>query len=203
MTTLGDLTIATYLGRVSSADPTPGGGSVASLTAALAAALGSMVAAISDKKSPDRDAGKLAERCTSMREALLELSTDDEAAFRNVIEALRLPKDDPSRADRLDIVLRAAADVPMTVGRTCLDLLAILESLSVSSSRHAVSDVGAAAYLALAALQASRLNVQINAIYLADQSAARQLEAAASQLETEGQQRCRLIVERVVDRIRG
>ncbi len=203
MSAFGDLSIDTYLDRVSSASPTPGGGSVASLVGALAAALGSMASAIAAKKSIGPEARESVRQCLSIRMEFLRLGEADETAFQAVMEALRRSKDDPSRADRLETSLRTAADVPLAVGRTCLDLLALLDPLSRLSSRHAVSDVGAAAHFALAALRGSLLNVQINAALLADRDIAEQLEVAARRLETEGQDRCRKVVEHVIACIRG
>jgi len=77
-TSLGD-----YLEAVSSSMPTPGGGSVAAVVAALSAALGSMVTAISTKKSDNDQITTLAAACSGFRETFLRLSAEDQSAFEH------------------------------------------------------------------------------------------------------------------------
>jgi methenyltetrahydrofolate cyclohydrolase len=203
MSVLHDMTLGTYLDAVSSADPTPGGGSVAALAAALAAALGCMVAAISADKAPSRALREIAARCASLRETFLRLGDEDQMAFDGVMTALRLDKTDPLRNERLESSLQSAADVPLSVGGACLGLLADLESLAPLASRHAVSDVGASAHLAMAALSASLLNVHINVSFMKKRETARTYELAADKMESEGRARSERIVGHVAGRIRG
>jgi formiminotetrahydrofolate cyclodeaminase len=197
-----DLSLSTYLERVSSAEPTPGGGAVAALVAALAAALGSMASAISARKSQNREFDRLAEHFVAFRTTFVRLGADDEAAFQSVMEALRLPKDEPSRAARLQDAVQAAAEVPLELCRTCIDLLSTLEPLVDLSSRHAVSDVGVAAHLALAALRASLLNIEINLTFMTDHSDVERIKSASDHVASEGSDRCQRIVDRVRTRIR-
>jgi len=203
MPTLRETTLAKYLDDVSSAAPTPGGGSVAAVVAALGASLGSMVTAISASKSENSQIGKLATECAAFREAFLRLSIEDQSAFDAVMSALKLPKDDANRSERIEATVKAAAEVPLTVARSCLDLLIVLESLAELASRHCISDVGAAAHLALAALRSSLLNVHINITFMKNKDAADKFEASAAQLENEGRIRSLRIVDQVFASIRG
>jgi formiminotetrahydrofolate cyclodeaminase len=84
-----------------------------------------------------------------------------------------------------------------------LEFLIDLESLVKLSSRHCISDVGAAAHLAVAALRASLLNVHINITFMKDQAAANAFEASANALESEGTTRSQRIADQVIARIRG
>jgi len=203
MSTLHDTTLGKYLDDVASAAPTPGGGSVAAVVAALGASLGSMVTAISARKSEDDQIGELAAECETFREMFLRLSVEDQSAFEAVMSALRLPQDDPGRTERVESSVQAAAQVPLTVAKTCLKLLAVLESLATLASRHCVSDVGAAAHLALAAMRASLLNIHINITFMKDSDAAAEFDAAAVQLENDGQVRSQRIADQVIACIRG
>lgn len=203
MLSLRETSLGKYLDDVSSKTPTPGGGSVAAVVAALGAALGSMVTAISGGKSESLQIAELATKCASHRETFLRLSIEDQSAFDAVMLALKRSKDDPSRADHVEDTVQAAAEVPLTVAQSCLDLLIILETLVPVASRHCISDVGAAAHLALAALRASLLNVHINITFMKDRRAADEFEASAVQLENEGQARSQRIVAQVVAHIRG
>ncbi len=203
MRSLRETSLGKYLDDVASKAPTPGGGSVAAVVAALGTALGSMVTAISAGKSNEDQIEVLSEKCSSLRETLLLLSIEDQFASDAVMSALKLPKDNPSRADRVESTVQAAAEAPLTVAQCCLDLLIILESLAPLASRHCISDVGAAAHLALAALRASLLNVHINITFMKDRHVADRFEATAVQLENKGQARTLRIVEQVVTCIRG
>ena len=199
MPTLRETKLGTYLEAVCSASPTPGGGSVA----AVVAALGSMVTAISAKKSQDSEIPALAAICSGYCETFLRLSAEDQSAFDAVMSALKLPKDDANRASQIEVTVQAAARAPLAVAQSCLELLIDLETLGTLASRHCISDVGAAAHLALAALRASLLNVHINMTFMKDQAAAVAFEASASELENEGTARCQRIVDQVIARIRG
>lgn len=197
-TSLGD-----YLEAVSSSAPTPGGGSVAAVVAALSAALGSMVAAISAKQSQDDGIATLAASCSRFRKAFLRQSAEDQTAFDAVMRALKLPKDDPARPDQVEATVQAAAQAPLAVAQSCVDLLSDLESLGTVASRHCISDIGAAAHLSLAALRSSLLNVYINIMFMRDEKVARACETAASQLDQEATDRWQHIVDHVIGRIRG
>ena len=203
MSTLREITLSRYLDDVSSDTPTPGGGSVAAVVAALAAALGSMVTAITAKKSDNDQIAELAAKCSGYRNGFLQLGAEDQSAFDAVMAALKLPKDDPQRAEQIESTVQAAAHAPLAVGQSCLEFLIDLESLVTLSSRHCISDVGAAAHLAVAALRASLLNVHINITFMKDQAAAHAFETSANRLESEGTTRSQRITDQVIARIRG
>src|SRR4029453_2512493 len=90
-------TLQGYLDDVASANPTPGGGSVAAVVGALAAALGEMVANLTF--DAERFAGARAELAPArdqlmrLREGLLELSAADEAAYGSYRRAASLQRD--------------------------------------------------------------------------------------------------------------
>lgn len=202
MTALREITLGSYLDNVSSSSPAPGGGSVAAVTGALSASLGCMVTALSSRRSADDQVDGLAKACSQFRESFLQLSADDQAAFEAVMSALKLPKEDASRAQRVEQTVQAAAEVPLTIAQACVNLLDVLETLLPMASRHCISDVGAAAHLALASLRASLLNVTINITFMKDRAAADRYEATALRLEHDAQQRCQRIVDQVAATIR-
>lgn len=203
MEPLHQLTVSNLLTRVSSSDPTPGGGAVACLVGALSSALGSMVVSVGRNKTDDEVHRAFAESFQRRQSEYLELAAEDEAAFDAVMTALRLPKDDETRAARLEAALAAAADVPLRTAQAALDLLEELVRLAPVSGRSIVSDVGVAGYLAQALLSSSLLNVDINLAYMKDGEAAARLAATRDQIRTRGEQFA-LDVERIVcERIRG
>jgi formiminotetrahydrofolate cyclodeaminase len=161
-----------------------------------------MATVLSLPKSQSEGLPKVAEQCAALRGTFLRLSAEDEAAFQSVMESLRLPRNAPSRATELESAIQRAAEVPLDLCQACIELLSILEPLVDLSSRHAVSDVGVAAHLALAALRSSRLNVEINLTFMTDREAAMRIEAISRQVEEEGSERCQRIQEGVLHRIR-
>ena len=151
--------------------PTPGGGAVAGVTGATAASLAGMVVAYSFTKSlaPHepalRDAGA---RLARARELLLTLADEDAAAYQVLSDSLKIPKDDPARAERLPGAALAATQVPLSIMAACCDVLRIAATLPGASNPHLRSDLIIAAILAEAGCRAGAENVRINLPLLAE-----------------------------------
>lgn len=174
----------TFTDALASKAPTPGGGGASAMAGALAAALGSMVAhlTIGKKKFLDRDA-ELKEALADFdacRAELLALIDADAEAFAALAATWRMPKEtDEQQAARHATeqhALVAACDVPMRIMRTCVRVIEIDAYVAHNGSHLALSDAGAAAVLAKAALEAASLNVYINTSLMDDEAAARALE---------------------------
>jgi formiminotetrahydrofolate cyclodeaminase len=204
--TPSSLTLDAYLDAVASGDPTPGGGSVVAIVAALGAALGAMVCNLtigrlaSSPAEPDLRAAL--DRLTTLRHALCRAATDDEAAYLRYRTASALPKaTDVERAARTNAVQTAlvdAADVPLAVATACLDLLHALEPVARLGNLHALSDAETGALLADVALRGALLNVRGNARLLRDSLAADRYRQRATDLETSS----RIALDRVLNSIR-
>jgi len=160
--------IESFLAEVSSASPTPGGGSVAALCAATAAGLALMVCTIGLRKEKSAPLEELAEQFDPLKETFLDLISHDAQAYTAVIEAYRLPKGDKTKAGAIEAALRCAAEVPLQVAENCLRLLELLVQLAPLGARQCLSDVGVAAILGKAALEAALLNVEINLATMKD-----------------------------------
>ena len=113
MTVVRDQTVGAYLEALASAAAVPGGGSAAALAAAMGAALVSMVAKLSARKTKsveDRELlTALVPELDQLAARLLELSQDDIDAYRAVIDARK----SGAQADALARVYERAADVPL------------------------------------------------------------------------------------------
>ncbi len=197
MTDLGKLTIEEFLSSLSSGAPTPGGGSVAALSGALAAALGCMVCAIAGRKKEDRELSALSDRLLSLREGLLALAGEDAEAFSRVMTAYRRMKDDPGREEAIERALAGAAEVPLRVAAACVELLALLDELVPRATTQSASDVGVAAHLADAAAESALLNVTINLAYMKDRSTKEALMKRRDELRAKG----RALAERAVEAV--
>lgn len=170
MTELKTETIGKFLGELASDRPTPGGGSVAALSGALAASLGEMVCAIAEKREHKDELVHLSQRMRGLREAFLDLAQTDAAAFDAVMNAYRVPKNDPARHDIIEGALVGAAAIPLRTAETCASLLHGLNELVSYATPQSVSDVGVGVHLADAALAAAVLNVRINLAYMHDRA---------------------------------
>ena len=173
---LAELSLRDYLARLSSADPTPGGGCAAALSAQQGAALISRVASLTASKERFADVRPYMEQVAGeAREAMAAFESDFEAdavAYDAVLEAMKLPKgtdaEKAARARAIEDGLRAAAEVPRRVARRCHELLEELPELATKCNPNAASDVGVAALLLHAALRGALLNVDINVAGLED-----------------------------------
>lgn len=164
-TPLTSRTLGDFLDQLAARTPTPGGGAVASVVGALGAALGDMVLAYSiGKKSLAEHEPRLkdaAVRLLRARAVLIELASEDEAAYGLVNELSRLPKDDPRRAG-LPAATLAAAQVPLSCMAACVSVLGLLDELPAITNKHLHSDLAIAAILAEAAARAAAWNVVVN-----------------------------------------
>ena len=92
---IGSETIGTYLDRLASHDPTPGGGAAGAVHAAQAAALIGMVARFTTGKrfaAYEQEVSRICASADEHAQAALQLADADESAFQQVIAAYRLPK---------------------------------------------------------------------------------------------------------------
>ncbi|MGO0122717.1 cyclodeaminase/cyclohydrolase family protein [Desulfothermobacter acidiphilus] len=187
-----DWSLGQFLQEAASASPTPGGGSVAALTGALAASMVSMVANLTLGKEKFRDVApdmeRLSQRARAVMDELGQLLEADMAAFQAYMEALRLPKstleEKNHRRQKLQGALQRAVEVPLKIAERCLEVLHLAHEAAVKGNEMAVSDAGVAGHLAWGALQAALLNVDINLPYLENRfltEAARQQREALLQ----------------------
>ena len=165
-----------YLDALASADPTPGGGSAATLVGALAAALCAMVARITattPKLAPvHEEAAAIAEDADDLRRRFLELRPQDEAAFRAVIEAQAMPRASDAekavRRERLQLALVGAAEAPLEAARLATDAFALTSRTAELHNANLMSDVDCAMHFARAAFDASSANVEVNHRFITD-----------------------------------
>ncbi len=171
-----------FLEAVAAKTPTPGGGSVAALAGALAAALAAMVGRLTASR---RKYAEVKEAMAAMiveaeklRTALTRRMEEDSAAFEAVMRAYKMPKsseaEQAARAAAIHEAMIHAAEVPLATAR---DALAAMELAHLAASKgnvNAVTDAATAAWMAMAAIQGAALNVRINAASVEDEALRRQ-----------------------------
>lgn len=179
-------TLHTYLDEVAAANPTPGGGSVAAVVGALAAALGEMVANLTtgEELAPARD------RLTQCRTQLLDAAAADEAAYASYRVAASLPRDTGEakavRAAAMQEALIGSTEVPLQVARTATEVARTLEPVASAGNPHLRTDAALGALLAEVALRGALLNVRGNAALFRDRDRAGAYLEEADRLEEEG-----------------
>jgi len=203
-----DARMSDWLGQLADRTPAPGGGAVAALCAASAAALLEMVANYTTgKKWADREESMKAivAEVAELRARAAELAVDDAAAFGAVGEAYGLPKaTDEEKAARSAAIQQAtlgAAEPPVQVGRLAVRLVAIADAMVDPANPNVLSDVGVAAATARAALSGSITNITVNAAFLTDDDASRGLLDTVEELERAMQQ-ADDVAARIVERLK-
>ena len=109
---LKKMTVEGFVQETSSSSPAPGGGSIAALNAASAAALIEMVAHLTLGKEKyaavEKEMKEVAEKAASLKNQFLALIDEDSNAFNKIMAAFRMPKgSDEEKAVRSKKPLRA------------------------------------------------------------------------------------------------
>ena len=165
-----------FLDSVAEATATPGGGSVSAFAAALAAALGQMVAGLSrKKKSQILNVDKLSDQLEELRRIADELAKaidQDAASYDAVMAAFKLPQGNSEEIGQRDAAIQAAtknaAEVPLQVAEKAVKLRTRLLQLETISSASMKSDLHVARLMATAGAQGALANVDINLEVLKD-----------------------------------
>ncbi len=171
-----------FLEAVAAKTPTPGGGSVAALAGALAAALAAMVGRLTASRRKYAEVkeamAEMIVQAEKLRAALTRRMEEDSAAFEAVMRAYKMPKSNEAelaaRAAAIHQAMVHAAEVPLATAR---DALAAMELAHLAASKgnvNAVTDAATAAWMAMAAIQGAALNVRINAASVEDEGLRRQ-----------------------------
>lgn len=153
-------TLAEYTRVLSIKVPAPGGGSAAAATAALGAALLSMVANYSlGKTSSLTNEQKIKaslKESEQLRKRFLQLVDLDAKAYLNVVKTRK------AAPAKRNAARRKAAEVPLEVCKLCYKAVRLSPILVLYGNRHLLCDVKVAVELLAAAFNAARVNVEIN-----------------------------------------
>lgn len=183
-----------FLEELASSAPTPGGGAASAYCAALSSSLCSMVANLTIGKSryadvEDEVIGCLT-RLSILRTNLVALMEEDERAFGPLSDAYKMPsaseEEATARREAIQEALIYASDVPLKIMASVIDVLHECDFLARNGSVMALSDAGAAALMARAALLSASLNVYINASSMEDPSLQASYRQRADSLNKEG-----------------
>jgi len=179
-----------FLDAVSEPTATPGGGSVSAYAAAMAAALGQMVAGLSrKKKSQAAHVDKLSDHLDALRRIADELATAidrDASSYDAVMVAFKLPQGSPEEIEQreaaIQLATKGAAEVPLEVAGKAADLQDRLVQLEAISAASMKSDLQVARLIAVAGAKGALANVEINLEGLKDANYAASLRSKVAEL---------------------
>jgi len=181
MTSVRDQTVGQYLEGLASTAAVPGGGSAAALAAAMGAALVSMVAKLSARKTAtadDREAlGGMVPELDRLAARLLELSQEDIDAYRAVIDARK----SGAKGEAMARAYERAAEVPLETATAASRAIALLPEVSRRAWEMTASDLAVGSELLQSGLSGALGNVAINLPELQGDAAAR-IETAYHEL---------------------
>lgn len=192
--------IVDFVATTASNEPVPGGGSIAALSGALAAALAEMVANLTIGKKKyvevESEMKGIVEALEVKRQELVELIDKDASSFDEVMKAFKLPKvTDEEKATRTNAIqegTKYAASVPLQTAKIAYSIMEYSKVVVEKGNTNAVTDGAVSAMMARTAVLSALMNVKINLGSIKDEKfvadmteEVKVLEAATIKFETE------------------
>jgi glutamate formiminotransferase/formiminotetrahydrofolate cyclodeaminase len=183
-------TIKDFVAEVASGAPAPGGGAAAAHAASLGAALGEMIAHLTEGRDKYREVQSevkdVLSELTPLRGRLSQAARVDAASFERVMQTRRLPQrtedEAAARAHKIEAALKGAAIVPLEVASLAVQVMELLETLAEIGNPNALSDAATGAQLSLAAVASARYNVMVNIAEIEDEEFAAEHRSRADDL---------------------
>lgn len=168
-----DMTLDQFISDVSSSSPAPGGGSVSAIGGAFSASLLEMAVRISGKIIQEDQRDHYLLKLSYFREQCMLLADDDTSAFKMVMEAYQLPKNNDEekqiRTGKIQNALHVATEVPLKTAESCLAIMKLAEEILPSCKQNCISDTACGYYFAEAGLKGALVNVALNLSSLKDE----------------------------------
>jgi formiminotetrahydrofolate cyclodeaminase len=162
--------IDAFISSIAAAAPLPAGGSAAALAGALAAALGEMMAGLTEGRetfaSVQSQVHLIHAKLTSLRGMFRTLVLEDAAAYQSLLDAKRLPRETEvqkaARSDAIEQCTRGATETPLRMARIALEVLEYLKILFEIGNPHVKYDIATGVQLACAVLKSGQYNILAN-----------------------------------------
>lgn len=201
-----DMIDTKFIEKLSSSEPTPGGGGASAYCGAIAGACATFVANLTlNNKNFEKLSNQLETSIQRLNDAvsdLLILIETDADSFAPVAKAMKLPKGE-LRDKKLNESLIGACETPLQIMEKCLDVLDECEFLCHNGTKFAVSDIGCAAIMAKAALVSASLNVYINIKLFTNKDRASMFKDLTDDLIAQGVAAADRVYMTVAERIDG
>ena len=190
---LTDLTLTEFLEKTASNSPVPGGGSIAALSAAIAASLSEMVAHLTIGKKGyealEEEMQEIAKDAFQYRERLIRYIDKDSNAYNDVMAAFKLPKgteqERNNREGAIQEALINATLVPLDVARDAFKLIELAGKVVKQGNKNAVTDAAVAVMMARTAALSALYNVKINLASIKDTDFVEEIREEIKHMESE------------------
>jgi len=158
--------LKTYLERLASKDPVPGGGSAGALSLSLSAALLSMVANFTIGKKRylgfETEAKEILKETENIRQEAAGMVEEDSIAYLQYRRAAEMDKEAPGRREALTAATRAGNKILILIAELSRQVLKLAVPLLEKGNPYLLSDVACAVSLARAAFEVAEINILIN-----------------------------------------
>jgi len=158
--------LKTYLERLASGDPVPGGGSAGALSLSLSAALLSMVANFTIGKKRylgfEAEAKEILKNAETIRQEAAKLVEEDSVAYLQYRRAAAMDKEAPGKREALAAATENGNKILMRVAELSRQVLNLAKPLLEKGNPYLLSDVACAVSLARAAFEVAEINILIN-----------------------------------------
>lgn len=189
---LRDLTVKDFIDETASESPAPGGGSIAALSAASAAALITMVANLTlGKKGYEEVQGEMEEIkkiAGEYKDKFVNYIDEDSDAFNKIMAAFKMPKETDeekkARTAAVQSAFKGAATVPLNVAKDAFKLLDLAKVVIEKGNQNAVTDGAVAAMSSRTAVLSALYNVKINLGSIKDEEFVNEAKKEIEELES-------------------
>jgi formiminotetrahydrofolate cyclodeaminase len=175
-----------FIEQLAAPTATPGGGSAAAASGAMAAGLATMVASMSRGKKAyvqyERELSEAISRLSLLREELKSAIDADAESYNSVMSAYKKAKESAAADGIVDSALKQATRVPLGVAERAREVLTLAQRLGPITNPNMKSDLTTAAALARAAIEGALANVEINLESLKDSEFIAQVHKQTSAL---------------------
>ena len=176
-----------FIEQLAAPTATPGGGSAAAASGAMAAGLATMVASMSRGKKAyaqyERELSEAISRLSQLREELKTSIDADAESYNSVMAAYKKARESAAADGLIDSALKQATNVPLGVAERSREVLSIAEALKPITNPNMKSDLVTAAALARSAIEGALANVEINLESLKDDHFVSQTQQRANALK--------------------
>ena len=177
-----------FVEQLAAPTATPGGGSAAAASGAMAAGLATMVASMSRGKKAyvqyERELSEAIARLAGLRETLKSSIDADAESYNAVMKAYKQAKESADSDGLINSALKQATSVPLSVAERSREVATIAEMLRPITNPNMKSDLTTALALARAAIEGALANVEINLESLKDEAFAADIRKKAELLRS-------------------
>ncbi|MGA7341499.1 MAG: glutamate formimidoyltransferase [Terracidiphilus sp.] len=158
--------IEPFIEQLAAPTATPGGGSAAAASGAMAAGLAAMVASMSRGKKAylqyENELSQAIARLTELREELKSAIDADAESYNAVMKAYKSAKESSDGGGAIAAALQQSTRVPLGVAEAAVEVERIAERLKPITNPKMSSDLATAIALAKAAREGALANIEVN-----------------------------------------